>query len=235
MTLEHVGEQPIWRAETIETYVGFADILGFSHRIETDFHTAVDTYRVFLDRIRTIHDVHADVPVQIYSDSILLTSANLIHLAQAVQNLCFVALTADCLVRGGIGFGKHAVQIDGANTLVVSQALSRAVEMERRVRHPCVAFHESVILEDWVWVNDSDTFFRPILYFEGIRLVNPFSLFWGTSAQYKVQEMREAHPEHADKYDWFLRLFDAVSSRDIWSLVPPEFAQYYERVGGRDA
>jgi hypothetical protein len=101
--------------------------------------------------------------------------------------------------------------------------------MEKRIGHPCVALHDSVVLEDLVWLNDQDTFERPILYFDGIRLINPFTIFWGTSAQHRIRQMRDAHLEHSAKYDWLLRLFEAVSRRDIWSLVPPEFADYFER------
>lgn len=226
--VEDQDPTPTWQADESDLYVGFVDVLGFSSRIEGDFDGAVATYRELLSRIRMMAPYqHKDVTIQVYSDSILLTSANLFPLTLTVQNLCFLTLSADCLVRGGIGFGRHAVQVTGQDTLVVSQALSRAVDMERRVGYPCVALHESVFLEDQVWVNNNDTFLRSILYFEGIRLVNPFSLVWGTSAQYRVQSMREAHPEHAENYDWFLRLFNAVIRRDIRSLVPPEFARYY--------
>jgi hypothetical protein len=106
------------RADDSELYVGFVDVLGFSSRIEEDFEGAVATYQRFLDAARGISDVHEGVRTQVYSDSILLTSPDLILLATAVQNLCwFVNQIAGCLIRGGIGFGRHAVQVDGPNTL----------------------------------------------------------------------------------------------------------------------
>ncbi len=58
------------------------------------------------------------------------------------------ALAADCLVRGGIGFGKHAQQFDDGNLYFASEGLVHAVEVEHTVKHPCVALHDSVSVPD---------------------------------------------------------------------------------------
>lgn len=219
------------RPSVTQSYVAFVDVLGFSNLVEQEFETALGTYHQLVENVFSIKKHPSAVSVQVFSDSMLLTSSNLIDLVKLTQTLNFVTLVTDCLVRGGIGFGQHSVETHGRDTLVVSQALTRAVAAEKRVRYPCVELHESVVPERWVWVNNADTFLRPILYFEGVRLVNPFNIMWGLSAQSRVRQMRARHPEHSDKYDWFLRLYDAVAARDILRLVPPEYASYYAETG----
>ena len=202
------------------SYVAFIDVLGFSHRIEDDFTGALDAYSELLDNLEFLNSL-PQISLRIYSDAILVSSHELLPLVKAVHALNMLTLSANCLVRGGIGYGLHAEQESGANTFVVSQALSRAVHVEKQIKRPCVGLHNSVSVPDIFWLGDADTFLRPLLFFEGITLVNPFNLMWGESARHRVEMMREQDPEHREKHDWFLRLYDAVRMRT--TLVPPQY------------
>src|SRR3989337_3264109 len=135
-----------------------------------------------------------------------------------IQGLHMLTLGHDCLVRGGIGFGKHIEVHQSNNFLVVSQALVQAVEVEKKIKHPCVALHNSIeVPQDW-WNADIPPERRGLMYFEGIRLISPFNIGWGQSAMTRVAQLSVQYPEYNDKYDWFLRLYEAWYSGD--PLVP---------------
>lgn len=200
-------------------FVAFVDVLGFGGRILRDFDGAFQSYRALLDQWRTVWRAGPGVGVTIYSDSVLLTAETLRPLTLAVNTLCFASLMSDALVRGGIGFGKHLEVHEARNVYVVSEALTRAVDVEKRVSVPCVGLHDSVdVPPDW-WAIPSSQ--RPVIHFEGLTLVNPFGAFWFRSAAGRVQVLMERHPEHHGKHDWFLRLYASVESNA--PLVPPEF------------
>lgn len=199
-------------------YVAFLDVLGFSQRIENDFNEALDAYRELLRNVE-IFKPSSSLSLRIYSDAILVSSPELVPVVKAVHTLNMLTLFGNCLIRGGIGYGLHAEEESGANTFVVSQALSRAVEVEKRIKRPCVGLHTSVNVPDIFWLGDADNYIRPLLFFDGIILVNPFNIMWGVSARHRVAMMREEYPEHREKYDWFLSLYDAVSGGE--NLVPP--------------
>jgi hypothetical protein len=54
-------------------------------------------------------------------------------------------------------------------------------------------------------------------------IVNPFNRYWGQSAGVRVMDLRRGHPEHSQKYDWFLSLYDDVSRNEI--LIPEPVLQ----------
>jgi hypothetical protein len=216
---EDAKGEPFEDANISVAYVAVIDVLGFGRQIEDDFTTALDTYRKILHGVEILEG--HDISLSIYSDTILVSSQNFLPLVKTVQTLYMVTLFANCLMRGGIGYGLHVDQESGANTFVVSQALNRAMEVEKQIKYPCVTLHSSVSVPDIFWLEEADTLLRPLLYFEKITLVNPFNAMWGVSARNRVEKMSEQYPEHREKYDWFLRLHDAVMRRE--ALVPPEY------------
>jgi hypothetical protein len=125
-----------------------------------------------------------------------------------------ITLLQDCLIRGGIAFGKHIESTNDQDFIVVSQALVHAVAIEKSIRHPCVAIHSSVQLPDWALDPRLHPLERGVIRFEGIQMICPFNPLWGHSAMTRVAMLYEQHPEHAEKYDWFLRLYDAFHSGD---------------------
>jgi len=200
-------------------FVAFVDVLGFSGHILRDFGSAFLWYRALLDQWQTVWRPGTEVDVTIYSDAVLLTSSTLSPLTLAVNTLCFSSLLTDGLVRGGVGFGKHVEVHDARNVYVVSEALTRAVEVEKRIGHPCVGLHDSVeVPTDW-W--NTPNIARPVLHFDGLTLVNPFGAFWFRSAAGRAQILKERYPEHHAKYDWFLRLYDSIE-KNI-PLIPAAF------------
>ncbi len=201
-------------------FVAFVDVLGFSGRILRDFADAFQSYRSLLDQWRTVWLPGPEADVTIYSDAVLLTSTTLAPLTLAVNTLCFSSLLTDALVRGGIGFGKHVEAHEHRNMYVVSEALTRALDVEKHIGYPCVGLHDSVeVPSDW-W--NIPNIHRPVVHFEGLTFINPFGAFWYRSAAGRVQILKQRYPEHHVKFDWFLRLYDSFENNA--PLVPPEFA-----------
>lgn len=202
-----------------ERYVAFVDILGFGRKVRDDFGSMLEIYEKVLEATQIIDALRSSgVSIRIYSDAFVLTSANLSTLTQIVTGLHMLTLAHDCLVRGGIGFGKHIEASHGDNWFILSQALVQAVEVEKRVKRPCVALHEDIEPPmDW-WDRGQNSFSRRLLFFDGITLVNPFSILWGRTAANRVSRLSERYPEHREKYEWFLSLYDKVVSGE--ALIP---------------
>jgi hypothetical protein len=107
------------------------------------------------------------------------------------------------------------------NLFVVSEPLIHAARVEKTVKYPCVALHSSVNLPiDPKLLLQAPPLLRSILYYQGQWVVNPFNIMWGTSAADRVKKMKEEYPEHTDKFDWFLGLYEAVFTGA--SLIPSE-------------
>lgn len=203
-----------------QRYVAFIDLLGFGARVENEFDATVLLYQSVLDSADIVRTMRPDVKLKVMSDAFIVTSEKLGSMIGVIQALHMQTLFNDCLVRGGIGFGKHIESSNSENVYVVSQGLVQAVSVEKKICYPCVAFHESIDIPSHWWVPHLNPFQRGVLFFEGIRLVNPFNIAWGQSAMTRVASMPRDNPKHNKKYDWFLRLYQAVISGE--SLVPPQ-------------
>jgi len=207
-------------AQTPTRYVAFLDILGWKAQVMGDFDFALETYQTLLDYWRVGTNEMAGLEsVRIVSDSILIVSSEVWPLLRAVNVLNQATLMNDCLLRGGVAFGRHVEAGTSPESHVVSEALVIAATHEGTVHDPCVVIDGSALPQlDWAEYQKVDVFLRPMLFFDGRWIVNPFSIMWGVSAATRVRQLREAHPEHSPKYDWFLRLYEAVWNRE--SLVP---------------
>lgn len=201
--------------------MAFVDVLGFGAQVLNDFNNAFATYREILKNWRWHYEFSADVPARIYSDAILLTSEHLGKLIGAVVTLNMVTLMGDCLIRGGIGWGQHIEVADGSNFYVVSEALTEAVQIEKTVKWPCVALSDKIAIPSHWWNPSVRNIERGILYFNGLTLVNPLTLSWGQSAQTRVCQLSNTYPEYQSKYDWFLKLTDAIFCDE--PLVPKRY------------
>ncbi len=201
--------------EPSEKYVGLLDILGWGYYVKSDFDNAVRVYDAILEPCDLIlrQACSGRVSIRIFSDSILLVSSDLIPMLTIANTLHFTTLFHDCLLRGGIASGKHVETGSQEQLYIVSEALVRAAELERKANNPCVVLDSRLDSQiPSAALRTIPPFQRPILYFEGCWIVNPFSIMWGTSAATRVCQLKEQYPEYADKYDWFLRLYEAVSS-----------------------
>ena len=214
---------------TSDRYVGFCDILGFSNRILSDFDGTLKIYKQFAETFFCVP--LPDVEVTMYSDAVLMTGNSLGRVACAIQNLWFIALANDLMIRGAITNGRYWEQRQGNNMLVASDALARAVKLERSVGVPAVVIADDIEIPDAVWLNRfaNGLFQTPILHFRDRNIVNPFNLFWFRSAATRASQLMSTSPSHRDKYLWFLALHEAVGNGQ--ELVPPAAMARFIRDG----
>jgi hypothetical protein len=130
------------------------------------------------------------------------------------------ALMEDWLVRGGVAYGRYWEETENGNLFVVSDALIRAVAIEKSIKVPAVAVSEEISLDIEAWIpRFKDGIFKSLLlHFQGLTIVNPFNTYWFQSAICRASQLLDMHPEQKEKYDWFLSLADAVARNDL--LVP---------------
>ena len=218
-TLSHADNPSPFSAEiAANRYVAFVDILGFGKQVLENFDDIFETYQELVENITVLTGNPKDINFQILSDAFLVSSASFRALVKAIQALHMHTLFSNCLVRGGVGFGKHLQVNKDDNFYVLSQALVQAVQVEKNIKFPCVALHDSIeISKEW-WNPNIHPTIRGLSYFEGIRLITPFNIMWGQSAKMRVSILADTYPEYRDKYNWFLRLYEATFSGD--PLVP---------------
>lgn len=211
--------QPVHDTETkAEKYVGFCDILGFSEKTLTDFEETQRLYEEFSQLMLELE--MPSVTVAIYSDSIILTSDSFPDILQATQNLWFFALHHRFMLRGAITKGRYWEKRHQNHLLVVSDALIRAVKLEKLVKVPAIVIADDVEIPEEYWAE----WFRlgvatPLLYFRDRAIVNPFNLGWLKTAGTRAEVLMRESPAHKDKYLWFLALHAAVTTRQ--ELIPP--------------
>jgi hypothetical protein len=210
-------------------YVGFLDVLGFSHRVLSNFDDAVAPYNSLM-KFADLGDMASKRPgmsVRVLSDAIVVTSPHLHDIVAAANTLQMASLASqNCLLRGGIGHGLHIESQADGHLFVVSEPLVRAVAVEKTIRHPCIALAEGILPSPGAWLPYPNNFQRPLLYYQGKWLVNPLTIAWGVSAAQRVASLKEEHPEHCDKYDWFLEFHRHIlegapltPSVDEWSAM----------------
>jgi hypothetical protein len=209
-----------------DTYVAVIDVLGFSNIVESEFDRVLEAYESTLDVVKSLSQFRPDVKVSVFSDAIILRSPSFDRLIGAVQMFLWQALFNDLMVRGGIGFGRHDEREKEGQLQIVSQALVRAARIEKHVKHPCVAVDPAIALGGEYWPVGVPNLYRGLVYFDGLRVVNPCNMMWGTSAMTRASQLRDKYPEHAEKWDWFLRLCGAILERR--PMIPPEFIQHCE-------
>jgi hypothetical protein len=210
-------------------YVAFCDILGFSGQLLTNFEKVLEAYTNFAETLSPF--AVAEVNVTMYSDAILITGVALPKVLVAVQNLWFLALSRDLMIRGGIAKGRYWEQRRDAHLLVVSDALVRAVKLEREVRVPAVVLADDIEIPDAYWQQRfvHGPIYTALLHFRDRNIVNPFNPLWFTSAGVRARNLMEESPVHKDKYLWFLALHQAVASDQ--PLIPEDVFARFLRAG----
>jgi hypothetical protein len=73
-------------------------------------------------------------------------------------------------------------------------------------------------LELWIPRFRDGPIAAPLLHFRDRNIVNPFGIFWFTSAKGRISVMKESSPANVDKYDWLMALHRAIESQH--DLVP---------------
>lgn len=131
------------------------------------------------------------------------------------------------MIRGAITKGRYWEMHTSNGLIVTSDALVRAVKLEKQVQVPAVVIADDVEIPEQFWYGQ----FAPdpramgivvtsLLHFRERNIVNPFNRFWLLSAGGHASRLMEKYPLHKDKYLWFLALHKAVTDRH--QLVPPE-------------
>ena len=215
---QHRPSQPLRDIPPNQRYVAFVDILGFGSRVLDEFDSVLDVYQDLIDLHPTQLVRTEGVSTRILSDAFVVISEAFEPLVPIIRGLHMITLSKGYLIRGGIGFGRHIEATNDGNYAIVSQALVHAVGVEKRIKHPCVAIHESVPIPPGYLDPRFTPFDRGVLCFDGISMICPLSLFWGRSAIEQVLTLKAKYPEHAEKYDWFLRLCGTMRSGD--PLIP---------------
>lgn len=212
---------------TQERYVAFCDILGFSDMALYEFDETLEATKKLAGLISNMDLIKFNAKITMYSDSILVVGKNLIDVLRAVQGIWFFALASDFMIRGAITKGRYWETRTDKNLFVVSDALVRAVKLEKQVSVPAVVIADDVDIPEELWYAQ----FAPdpqgmgivvtsLLHFRDRNIVNPFNRFWLLSAGGRAKQLMEKYPVHKDKYLWFIALHQAVTNRH--QLVPQE-------------
>jgi len=209
-----------------KVYCGFVDVLGFGAATLKDHQDAVEVYERFLEHFEMVasHLKPEHGKMSVYSDAFIIVSEYLGYVIQAAFSLSWWMLMENFLVRGGIAYGSHVEVQKGDTMLIVSAALTRAVQLEKSVKRPCVVIDDDIDLPDALWF-ESRIPAPMVHYFDGLRIVTPFGMMWFRTAGQRARRLLKMYPEHAEKYKWFLRLYDAVNRREL--LAPPDIIQRY--------
>jgi hypothetical protein len=201
-----------------KTYVAFCDILGFSERTLTRFAETQEIYLTFGELLGEF--TVPEVEMTMYSDAILVTSKSLAAILRAVQNIWFLAMQHDMMLRGGVTQGRYWQKRAGNNLMVISDALVRAVKLEKMVSVPAVVLADVIEIPDEAWgARHQIGHAAPLLYFRDRVIVNPFNAVWLRSARGRAERLMNEIPQHRDKYLWFLALHEAIWQKE--DLVPP--------------
>ena len=115
--------------------------------------------------------------------------------------------------------------------MVASDALVRAVKLERSMGVPAVFVADDVEIPDdlWLYRFHKGVLAAPLLHFRDRNIVNPFNNYWFASASVRTAQMMMKSPEHKDKYLWFLALHLAVGKDQ--ELIPPDALARFLREG----
>jgi hypothetical protein len=138
----------------------------------------------------------------------------LVDVAKTVQTLLWRTLRYNWVVRGGIAYGKHWKESDENNLYVVSEALVKAVTIEKTIKHPIIAISNEIKLglEYWLYGFNHSVFDLPIIHYDNSNIVNPFNNYWFKSAELKLNELKSKHAKHADKYEYFLKMIEDIKN-----------------------
>ncbi|MEO6919921.1 MAG: hypothetical protein ABI171_13045 [Collimonas sp.] len=202
-----------------QKYVAFCDILGFSNSVVAEFDQTLSLYKE-LGRHITTWEYSDQVNVTMYSDSILITSSELLPLLGTVQLLWFYCLQHNFMLRGGIAFGRYWEDRRDTHLLVVSDALINAVKLEKMVGVPAVVISDDIVIPENYWLERfrNGPYATSLLHFRDRNIVNPFNIMWGSSAAMRANLLMEKSPNYRNKYLWFLALYDALKAGK--SLIP---------------
>ena len=238
------AEEQINQEFTSETrtnrYVGFLDLLGFGAKVKNNFHEAVQTYREIIIQTNGFGYLDpAQCSIRVYSDAFLVTATKLCSVVSVTRTLHKIAAQNGYLIRGGISCGNHIELNQSGNLFIVSSALVKAVELEKRlsgsrcskdnssVERPIVEVDRNIMVDlKMESTPHGSNLDKPVLFYKDKYIVNPCTpIDWGCEdASKTISGLRsKAPPEFHKKYDALLDLIAAISLSkplipfDIWN------------------
>lgn len=221
---------------TRERYVAYCDILGFSNMVASEFDETIQATKKLADLLSGMEEMQLDVKITMYSDSILVVGERLRDVLNAVQGLWFFALASDFMIRGSITKGRYWEMRTNSALVVISDALVRAVQLEKQVSIPAVVIADDVEIPEELWYTQfapdpsgAGTIVTSLLHFRDRNIVNPFNRYWLLSAGARANRLMQKYPKYKDKYLWFIALHQAVTNRH--QLVPQEIFEKLVRSG----
>jgi hypothetical protein len=148
-----------------------------------------------------------------------------------IQVVWHLALFHDLMVRGAVTWGRYWEQRRPNQLLIASDALTRAVKLERSVGSPAVIIADDIEIPDDLWLCRfaRGVLSTSILHFRDRNIVNPFMPTWFQSARTRALRLMEVSPSHKDKYLWFLALHDAVNCDQ--PMIPQGVMERFVREG----
>jgi len=213
-------------------FCAFIDILGFKNKMQ-NFDEAMAYYKQFFTSYEAFSKLHnqiltdvagvlgdksnnkeeqlLSVESMIFSDSIVLYSENWNALLFQIANVMSYLLNCGFLFRGGVGYGKHFVDIHIGQTYIVSEGLIQAVEIESKIsNYPRIVISQEALDEiisqmdslydlDNMLIQDEDNYW----------FINPFFLNPDIGVIYeKVNENIEKYcnEKYVEKYIWMKEL-----------------------------
>lgn len=191
-------------------YVAYCDILGFSNFVLTDFDKVFSIYRDFKKELDGLNLV--GLKTSVYSDSIIIVGDKLVDVAKTTQLLVWRTLGHNWLIRGGIAYGKHWRESDENNLFIVSEALVKAVEIEKKIKYPIIAISNEISIGIDYWINGfvHEVFDLPIIHYNDLNIVNPFNNHWFKSAEIMLSNLKNNYPEHSEKHNYLLDIIDSI-------------------------
>ena len=197
--------------EISNKYVGYCDILGFSNAVISKFDETIKVYTEFR-KFLSFYKIE-NITISIYSDSIMVVGDTLFNVAEAIQILHLFTLRDKWLIRGGIAYGKHWKESDENNLFIVSEALVKAVAIEKEIRYPIIAVSEEINIDFNYWISVLNRQYGewPIIYFDKKNIVNPMCKYWFKSAIVQLNGLKSQYPEHFAKYNYLLNIFDDMN------------------------
>lgn len=214
--------------ETEKKYVAFCDILGFSNAVINQFDETILIYKELKNELVRRKDSGVyNLELSVYSDSILIVSDDLYKLCTAVQILLWTTLKNRFLVRGGIAYGRHWENRNTNNLLVVSEALVKAVNIEKTVKHPVIKIDDDIEIDFGYWgLGFENTVFNlPIIHYDSMNIVTPFNNYFGYTAIVILNEIKEKFPEHKLKPEYLITLMSHIKEGQM-AFIHPKFIEF---------
>lgn len=215
-----------------QQFCAFIDILGFKNKMK-NFDKALEFYRKYIATYDAIDKMHSSMlqsisnalqqnhpPTEdlknsveniLFSDSIILYSADWKSLLFRLANTMSWLLSLGFLFRGGVGYGKHYSNIQLGQMHIVSEGLVQAVEIESCIsKYPRIVIGQSALDEVTTQMNSLYDLNNMLIQGEDdLWFINPFFLNPDISPIYETieRDIKKYHSEKfIEKYTWMQKL-----------------------------